>query len=338
MNTQVDAPKETIVIKRKIVKSKLSIRRKKGLFHLRGDDPEFHNYKIGSSFAPNSKSHLSGLSFEEEELLLPSILGTDPKDIKWRNTVQNYWSSISVQVPSDGLGTDSLFGKVLEWEIEFSDSRLADRYDKASLTEKGFISSKALTSKNDDGTFKARILIGIEDYVLFRYCLVYGRVANSAKDAMKSNRIFFYLYSKNEETKAEHTLFELRKKAREKFYSILEDEGKLDGILRLFKISPEILESLEKKHIILEQKLVEFPKEFIDYVSDSHLAVKAFIFKAVDRGIIHNPAHTESYYYGDNKEVLIGSTLENAVLYCISKDEKKVEIVDTIKAQLKHNI
>lgn len=327
--TKVETVKENKV---KRITTKISIRRKKGLFHIKGDDPEFHNLKIGSSFAPNSKAHLSGLDFKEEEILLPSIIGIDPKDIKWREAVKNYWSSISVAIPYDGIGTDELFGKVLEWTIEFQDSAVADIYEKSGLEGKAKLSGKHIL----DGT--AQLLIGIDDYVLFRYCLVYGRVANNAKDANKSNRILFYLYSKKDEIKAEHLIFEARKKARELFYTIMEDENKLDGILRLFKIAPESLESLERKHIVLEQKTTSDPQEFIKYASDSHLSVKSFIFKAVDKGIIHNPSNTESFYYGENKEVLLGNTLEDAVLYCISTDEKKKGIVETIKAQIKHNI
>lgn len=327
--TKVETVKENKV---KRITTKLSIRRKKGLFHIKGDDPEFHNLKIGSSFAPNSKSHLSGLDFDEEEILLPSIIGIDPKDIKWREAVKNYWSSISVPIPYDGVGTDELFGKVLEWVIEFKDESIADIYEKSGLEGKAKLSGTHLK----DGT--ARLLKGVDDYVLFRYCLVYGRVANNAKDANKSNRILFYLFSKKDEIKAEHIVFETRKKAKQLFYEIMEDESKLDGILRLFKISPESLESIERKHIILEQKTNTNANEFIQFASDSHLSVKSFIFKAVEKGIIHNPSNTESYYYGENKEVLLGNTLEDAVLYCISTDEKKKGIVETMKAQVKHNI
>lgn len=333
MNTVIETQEKTIKAskpKRKIITSKLSIRRKKDLFHIKGDDPEFHTVKIGSSFAPNSKSHLSGLSFIEEEILLPSILGIDPKDIKWREAVKNYWSSISVNVPADGVGTDSLFGKVLEWTIEFNDANLAEKYDEADLQLKGKISAEAI----EKGT--ARIMTGLEDFVLFRYCLVYGRVANNAKDANKSNRIWFYLHSKRDELKTEHALFNSRKKARELFYGILDNEVKVDGVLRMFKVSPDAFDSLEAKHLILEQKLTSNPKEFVTYITDSQLAVKAFIFKGVDKGIIHNPGNTDSYYYGENKEVLLGNTLEDAVLYCISTDEKKKGIVETMKAQLKH--
>lgn len=329
--TQITQNAKTSATKKKIVSTKLSIRRKKDLFHLKGDDPEFHSVKIGSSFAPNSKSHLSGLSFLEEELLLPSILGIDPKDIKWRETVKNYWSSISVNVPSDGIGTDNLFGKVLEWDIEFLNDYDAQKYSNADLQTKGVISAKCIENNT------ARIMNGLEDFVLFRYCLVYGRVANSANEAMKSNRIWFYLYSKNDELKVAHALFKNRKKARELFYEILDDEAKVDGVLRMFKISPYSLDSLEAKHIALETKLNSFPLEFTKYVSDTHLKVKAFIYKGVDKGIIHNPSNTESFYYGENKEVLLGNTLEDAVLFCISSDEKKKSIVETIKAQIKHS-
>lgn len=292
---------------------------------LPGDDTSLYNLKIGSAL--KGQSPLRGLDFEEERKYLPEIIGIDPKDVEWRKKTNNYWSNISAVVPADGTTTLKLQGRPLSFTLMFT-----NKNDKESFENTLDLEKKAEYAQ------KGTVVDGIGDYILFRYCLVYGRVANSRDDIFKSPKIRFYLFSKETEVKNNHAALKLRQQANKLFGTILDDaqESKVNAILLMFKENLGLYDTLADKHIHLESLASTRPKEFIKFMQDNNLSVKAFIKKAVTHGIIRQPVNTDSYYYGDNDAVCLGTNLVDAVLYCKSPDETNKQIVAAIKAQLKN--
>lgn len=299
----------------------LSIRRKNQI-GLPGDDPTLHNVKIGSSL--HGQGPLRGLSYDEEIKYLPEVIGISPTDNEWRKSVIEYWHNISVPVPADGVAIGKLEGKPLTFTIEFKTSAEVEAFNKVVSFEK-----KAELAE------RGEVIKGVSDYILWRYCLVYGRVANRAQDVNRSPKILFYLYSKENETKIEHAAFTLRSKASTLFASILTEEKKVNAVLLMYGQDLTAFDTLADKHLSLEALIKVKPAEFIGYVEDGNLAIKSAIKKAVANQILRNPANTTSYYYGDNNEVLLGTTLTDTVLYFKSEEKEKVEIINAIKARLK---
>ena len=308
-------------------KVELSIRRKYLDAGLPGDDTVLHNPKIGSSL--KGKAPLSGLTIEEEKEYLPEIIGYDPTDVSWRKEVKDYWSNISERVPHDKEGTNSrLPGRLVSFTIQFDNLRDKKIFDNAETFD-----SKAAFST------KGKIIEGVADYVLFRYCLVYGRVANAKADRFKSGKIAFYLYSQETDAKVKYSKFELRRRAKAMFDGVLEDVSKLNALLRVFGQDPTdsfVFQSIEDKHLKLDTLIDENPKRFITFMSDKSLAQKALIKEAVLAGVVHNPTNTDSYYYGDDKQIVLGNSLSDAVLFLRSKDERNVQILESIKSQVQY--
>jgi hypothetical protein len=319
-------------IKPKDLRSTLtvSVRRKAGL-GLPGDDSSLYNIKIGSSL--RGKGPLRGLDPEEEKLYLPDILGVDPSDVHWRKNVSDYWHSISEPVPADqkDVADDAVQGRMMTFTVKFASKADKEAFESTpSLEEKGRLSSY------ENG---AEIVDGIEDYVLFRYCLVYGRVANQMADVKKSAKIRFYLFSKENENKLKHATMKLRGQAMTIFYSYLdpEKEKSVEALLRMFGHNVTSLKELNEKHLKLEEYAQKEPKRFIDYHTDANLGIKANIKKAVEMGIIRSPSLSDAYYYGDNDAVCLGTSLEDAVLYFKSTEQKNKDIVATIVAKMKQH-
>ena len=298
----------------------LSIRRK-GFTGLPGDDTSLHNRKVGASMKGSSAAR--GLSFEEEKLYLPEIINVSPNDIGWRAATNDYWNNISVPIPADGTTTNKLQGKVLKFIVEFNSEKDKKDFEKTlSFEEKAEISKRG------------RVVEGIADYILWRYCLIYSRVANRFEDIGKSAKIFFYLYSKENETLVEHQAFKARVKAQSLFTSILLKESMVDAVLLMFDQDLSAFDTLQDKHLALEALIKVQPKAFVQYIEDTSLEEKAQIKIAVERGILHKPTNTDSYYFGENSEALLGTSLMEAVLYWKSEEPKKAQIVTAIKARL----
>lgn len=308
----------------------LSIRRKNVATGLPGDDPTTQNPKIGSGL--RDRAPLSGLSFEEEMQYLPEIIGVDAKDINFRKEVKEYWSNISEKVPHDIEASDINFpGRPIKFTVLFESENDKKRFDNAIGFE-----AKAQAAK------RGTVVEGINDFVLFRYCLVYRRVANDERDQHKAAHIDFYLFSREQKVKQEYSAFTLRNQARELFSTLLDPshESKIDAILRLFDSNPDdtnLYPSLENKHMTLDEKIRLDPKTFIQYANDKKLAMKSFILKAVDLGAIFVPSNTELHYLGSNKEELLGRNLMETVLFLEDKAEKNVQILEVLKSQVAFN-
>lgn len=303
-------------------KVSLSVRRKE-IKGLPGDDVTLHNLKIGSSLS--GKGPLRGLSFLEEVKYLPEIINISPTDNEWRSATKDYWSNISSVVPADGIGTSELHGLPLIFTISFPDAITKEAFEHAESFER-----KAEIAE------KGTVVEGVEDYVLWRYCLVYSKVANKFTDVGKSPKILFYLYSKETETLVAHSLFKTKRKAQDLFASMLDKEPMVDAVLLMFAQDISAFTTLADKHLALDALVQSKPKEFIMYVEDGNLAIKSFLKKAVEKRIIHKPANTDSYYYGENREICLGNCLDDAVLYCKSTEPQNVEIINIIKAKIKN--
>ena len=298
----------------------LSVRRSP-YFALKGDDKTLHNLKIGSS--ARGRHPLSGLTHEEERMYLPYIIGTSPQDPQWNMHVRDYWSNISVKVPADGIGTEKLQGRLMKFTIEFDNKADKEAFEGSyNFEEQGELSKKG------------RVIDGTDDYILFRYCLVYSRVANSFKDVGKSAKIWFYLFSLKNEAKASHLAMKEQLAAQEKFIEVLKNEKMVDALLLVFEQNIYELESLEDKHLALKSLLDAKPKEFLAHATNRFLGTKATIRKCVNAGIIDNPANTDSYYYGENREVLLGRNIDEVIMYFNSKNPEEVNVVTAIKARL----
>lgn len=301
---------------------------------LPGDDITLYNIKIGSSLKADGP--LRGLNFDEEAKYLPQIISVSPKDVNWRSATNAYWNNISVAVPADGSTTDELQGKPLSFVVEFNTKDQKDLFDNIFDFKR-----KAEFIEQLEADSKVPLVIsGIASYILFRYALVYGRVANKIEDIRKSPKIDFYLYSKQFEVKSAYSLLKERSKAMELFVSILspDKEKVVDALLLMFGEDLTSFKDLESKHLVLESKTSTKPKEFIKYANDTNLPLKGLIYKAVNMQIIHRPSNTDSYYYGDNNEQLLGNTLTDAVLFLKSENEKNKQILAIIKAKVKNKV
>jgi hypothetical protein len=300
---------------------------------LPGQDTTTDRLKIGASL--RNGSPLSGLSFEEEVKYLPSIINVSPKDVEFRRIVREYWNDISVIIDPDGLNPDpKKQGKELKFTVLFTEAELKAEFDKAKTFEEKAVVLARIEAETPE---KVNISEGVGDFILFKYCLVYNKVANSYKDAYKSASITFYLYSREIEVKASHTLLQLEMQANAKFINIFKDISKINTLLRMFKQTPEEFDTLEDKHIALSGFVKARPKDFLAYVNDADLDIKAIILTAANKGIIYNPDNTESYYFGANKEVTLGTSLIDAVLYLKQDTPKNKEIRIAIEAKIKES-
>ena len=273
------------------------------------------NWKIGASIKNNDVCR--GLTFDEEEKYLPSLIGVQSKNDNWQKATTNYWNNISKTVPKDGI----------ELEIGFNYK------DEEDGTKEADNASKGESCKEED-KWKYGFPINIIDYILYRYCLVYSHVSNDVANVSKSHNIRFYLHSKKEETKTNHDTLTLKNKAYGKYLEVLSNREKVENLLRLLTDKNgsslyQIGQSNDEQDILLQNAMLEKPTLFITYYDDKVLEMKSFISKCISEQRLKRVPNTETIMYGDN--TIIGHTIEEAVVYL--QNDKNSQVLNTLKIQ-----
>lgn len=278
------------------------------------------NKKIGASF--KNQDTLRGLNLLEEKRFLPDIIGVSPTEQGWTKAAGDYWKNISKKVPLEGLKLE--VGVIYETKEQYD----ADR--------------QAKTDHNNTRLNIQAVPINLNDYILWRYCLVYSKVANDETLIKKSPNIEFFLYSKEKEISTKKAIVNLTKEARMLLYKNLGDREWVDWVLRVLisrdndpmkKVSIVTLDSLDQdeKDILLSEYVDKTPSEFKAIAEDKQLQIKSFIETCVAAGKLERIANTQSITFEGST---IGNTLEQTAAFLT--DPKNNNILSTLKAQLNH--
>lgn len=273
-------------------------------------------WKIGSQFG-TGHDVLRGLDEQEERKFLPHIISANTSSLEWEKATKTYWADISRNVPAD-VG--------LKLEIGFI-------YDDAEKAKQG--AATEIETRHKFGK-----PIRLADYILYRYCLVYGKVANSLAVAGKSPKIMFYIYSKASELNQEHDKLELENMALKAYFEVMGDPEKVDDILVIFskranmeKLVPsDILQKdTIEKEVLLKRLAIEYSEIFAMIATDKKLSTKSFIERCINAGCLRRVPNTDTIIYGDNDT--IGSTIGDAVNFLL--DERNSKILNNLNAQMK---
>jgi len=261
--------------------------RRKELKLLPGDDGSEVKVKIGSSWRNNSV--LRAFDAKAEAEYLPIIIGSDPAKQDWAKATEEYWKNISVEVPENpGLSLEIGF----KYQTE----------EDAKANKKG-------------------IPISYANYVLYRYCLVYSRVANSIEEINNSPKIKFYIYDEAIEMTIKTTAVETKRKAMQKYLELYTDPIAVDAILSVLKVGVGLVLTPEKKALAFTEIFEANPQEFLKVASDTSLLTKALIQKALNKGHIRQIPNTQTYVLGEN---VIANSLEDLVVKLNDENEKSL--------------
>ena len=283
------------------VKKSIIIHRRP-ISNLPGQDQIESNKKIGSSFTAPV------LTFEEEEKFMPNIINAKPDSQGYRRLVEEYFANIGVPVPVTGL--------TLEIGFAYPDEEMALKGEQADETERHNFGEPIVVS----------------DYVLYRYCLVYSRVANIGVDYNKSPKIRFYMQSPDHDKRNRESKRKLRTRAYQLFVELESDTTMIKNIVSVLRADPEIdvnyvepgTEATE-----VETFLISNPKKFISIANDTDLKTRAFIEDAIESRILERPVNSTIVMYGTD---LLGNSMQEAIAYL--KSEDNAAIYNQVKAQV----
>jgi len=186
--------------------------------------------------------------------------------------------------------------------------------------------------KLEIGIGENKLPINIHDWIIWKYCLVYGRVANDISTVNNSPKIRFYLYSKDEEVNTKHLMLKVKKKAFNEMIKLLENESKIDMVLRLFGIDADKL-SLKEKELAIDTYATDeqYVHKFVEITTDKSLEIKGFIEDCIFKQKLKRIPNTQTIMYEDS---VVGNTMEEAVAYF--NNQKNTAIYNQLRAGLEH--
>jgi hypothetical protein len=134
----------------------------------------------------------------------------------------------------------------------------------------------------------------LEDYILFKLCVGHPKTGKTKEEAFGNKLLDFYVEDPEAEDEANSNILEVETKAMVEFAKLVEDENKLDLVLRNVIIKyPEIGSLTEllalkanKKQLKIGELIKRDAAYFLSIVNDKDLTFKAEIVSMVEAGIL----------------------------------------------------
>lgn len=244
---------------------------------------------IGSKFDKETGNTLMGLSVEERELLLPSIIGVEPNSTHWEEAVLKYYCDLTIPVP----------------------------YDDPIILD-------ASTTQKDNGLVYP---VNVRDYIKYRQCVVDFSVASN-KGQMGDPSFSFYMVDQGKEHEERKTLNVKLRNLDKMYVKFIEQDSdgklkhvdKIDAMLSILQDNVPMLDVDDKLHRIQEErdKAAEELKNgfefddlnFVKMFRDKTLSQKGFLIKCLNADLIAKTGDT--YYDANEPEFAWGRSMDEA--------------------------
>lgn len=247
----------------------------------------------------DGKVPASGLTFEEQRVLLPELLGIEPTDKDFRKEVNNFYHNILTRVPASGL------------KLQIGLEQDAEPMSNTNMP------------------------LSLKDYITYRHVLKSPDVANGKDNAVRYGYTHFYIVDPQNNIAQAHKTNKLEDRAFELYIKFKDSIVKTDQILTMLGVKTDKLEHEDKilelkAYATKDAKAPESEQQaqllrFINVCEDKDLEYKFLIQEMI--GIQYLKRIGSNIVYAETNEK-IGESMEDAVLYFKNpKNSKEANIL-----------
>lgn len=288
---------------------------------------------IGSSI---SSTRILSSNKDEVEKYFPQIIGMSPNNPEFVTRVKAYLSNISFNVQDAGSTLnisftydkkkDYLTIKEKEEKINAKRESVA-RNNTAAIKEAVKIWAQDI---NDLESEKAKYghPDNIEEYLLYRHCLLYRDVAKDISLINSDSSLRFYIRDENKEAERAKRLVDERRKAMRNFLALESSDKKRNAVFIQMtvnnggNISEAMMKTPDQQVSALMSYLNDSPDKFNDLFEDKNVEMKSFIETLIARGELIRPEYNQQISTADG--TFIGSNMNEAVAYFNNPTNKPV--------------
>ena len=298
---------------------------------------------IGSSI--NSSTVLSS-NREEIETYFPSILGLAPNNPDFMTRVKQYLNNI--QIPVDDLGKTFditfIYNKKSDYLlIKKKEDAIEDKYNaipksNMKMLKEGLKNKIYELNILESSKCKLGRPANVNDYLMYRHCLLYNDIAKDMALINESPSIRFYF---KDDQKEKDKLKKLRlevNKAKQNFVACIADNTLFEAMYIQYCVTKGIpvLSALAQEDIVKEQNLDKFstedPVKFNKLFKNSDIKLIGVIEKLIARGELIRTPHNQNI--SDSEGKFIGANMNEAVAWF--KNPENASIVNAYQNKLKN--
>ena len=274
-----------------------------------------------------SSTRILSSNKDEVEKYFPQIIGMSPNNPEFVTRVKAYLSNISFNVQDAGstLNVSFTYDKkkdyltIKEKEDKINAKREAvARNNTAAIKEAVKIWTQEI---NDLETEKAKYghPDNIEEYLLYRHCLLYRDIAKDISLINSDSSLRFYIKDENKEAERAKRLIDERRKAMRNFLVLEASDKKRNAVFIQMtvnnggNISEAMLKTPDQQVSALMAYLNDSPDKFNDLFDDKNVEMKSFIEALIARGELIRPEYNQQISTADG--TFIGSNMNEAVAY-----------------------
>lgn len=288
---------------------------------------------IGSSI--NSSRVLSS-NKGEVEAYFPELIGIAPNHPDFTSHVKAYLNNISFNVNEKGTPLNISFHynhkkdylTVKEQEDKINARReSAPRNDTRAIKEaiKNWISE---ITELEATKYKYGRPENIEEYLMYRHCILYREVAKDLSLINADGSLRFYIRDEDKEAERAKKLIDERRKAMRNFLAIEASDAKCDAVYIQMviatngKVGEAIIKTKDEKTAALMAFANENPDRFNAIVDDKNVEMKSFIEALIARGELVRPEFNQQISTADG--TFIGSNITEAVAFLNNPNNSSV--------------
>ena len=304
--------------------------------------PKRRDY-IGSSV---SSSRVLAANKEEVETYFPNLMGVAPNNSDFITRVKQYLNNIRIPVDELGKQFDISFRyykKSDYYKVKKEEDAIEKEYQKANRQDITILKQALQMKINRLNTLegskcKMGYPINLEDYLMYRHCLLYKDVAKDMALINSDPTIRFYFKDDQKEVeKLKKFRLEVNK-AKTNYVSCLADDDLFDAIyiqycnLNGLPILSSLAEDKLNREIKLDKFSSEEPVKFNKFFNNRDVRLMATIERLIAHGELVRSDYNQNI--STNEGVLIGANMNEAVIWF--KNPENASIVNAYHNKLKN--
>ena len=270
----------------------------------------------------------------EVNAYFPALVGLSPNHADFTSRVKAWLSNIQFVVNENDVPLDiSFVYKTKKDYLDFKrkEEAIDEEYAKVDRSNISLIKEAIKRRVNALNTiesekYKVGHPVNLEQYIIYRHCLLYKDVAKDIALVNSDPSLRFYIKDEAKEVEKEKKRTEQRMLAMSKFIEVNSTPSKRNAVyvtivaMRNENVSEALLKSDSEKQAYLMDFVNTNPEKFNKLVSDKNITTKAFIETLIVRGELIRSEYNQQISTADG--TLIGSNMNAAVAFFNNPDNK----------------
>ena len=273
----------------------------------------------------------------EVNAYFPALVGLSPNHSDFTSRVKAWLSNIQFVVNENDVPLDiSFVYKTKQDYLNFKkrEDAIDNEYAKVDRNNLSAIKDaikrrvEALNALESE-KYKVGHPVNLEEYIIYRHCLLYKDVAKDTAIVNSDPFIRFYIKDEAKEAEKQKKLIEYRMQAMRNFIELNASPSKRNSVYiavvasRNENISEALLKTDAEKNAYLMDFVNSNPDKFNKMFTDKNIATKAFIETLIVRGELVRSEFNQQISTADG--TLIGSNMNGAVAFFNNPDNKDLK-------------